>query len=37
MGDILDPYNYSSDQVSWLGVALMVSGIISATLIGLYV
>ena len=37
MDDILDPYGYAPDQVSWLGVALMVTGIISAALIGLYV
>ena len=37
MDDILDPYGYTPDQVSWLGVALMVAGIVSAALIGLYI
>lgn len=37
MDDILDPYGYSPDQVSWLGVALMVTGILSAAVIGAYV
>ena len=37
MDDILDPYGYNPDQVSWLGVGLMVAGIISAALMGAYV
>lgn len=37
MDDILDPYGFSPDQVSAFGAALMISGIISAALFGIYV
>lgn len=37
MDDILDPYGYNSDEVSYYGIGLMVTGIISAALIGAYV
>ena len=37
LDDILDPYGYNPDQVSWLGVALMVMGIVIAVVLGAYV
>jgi hypothetical protein len=37
MDDILDPYGLTPDQVSIFGVALMVTGIISAGIFGAYV
>ena len=37
MDDILDPYGYNSDEVSYYGIGLMVTGIISAAIIGAYV
>lgn len=37
MDDILDPYGFTSNQVSTFGTALMVTGIVSASLFGIYV
>lgn len=37
MDDILDPYGFSPDQVSIIGVGMMVTGIVSAPLLGAYV
>lgn len=37
MDDILDPYGFSNGDVSLLGAALMVTGIVSAGLFGIYV
>lgn len=37
MDDILDPYGYTPDEVSYYGEALMIAGIISAALLGAYV
>lgn len=37
LDDILDPYGYTDDQVSMLGLGMMIAGIISAALIGIYV
>lgn len=37
MDDILDPFDYTPDEVSQFGIGLMVTGIISAALIGAYV
>lgn len=37
MDDILDPYGLSTDDVSILGAALMVTGIVSAGVFGAYV
>lgn len=37
MDDILDPYGLTPDQVSILGVLLMITGIISAAIFGIYI
>lgn len=37
MDDILDPYGYTPDEVSYYGEGLMITGIISAAVIGAYV
>ena len=37
MDDILDPYGYSTDQVSQLGVVMMIVGVIIAVVLGAYV
>jgi Na+/melibiose symporter-like transporter len=37
MDDILDPYGFNPNDVSNFGAALMISGIISAGLFGIYV
>lgn len=37
MDDILDPYDFSTSQVADFGTAMMITGIISAGLFGLYV
>lgn len=37
MDDILDPYGFTPDDVSVFGVAMMITGIVSAALFGAYV
>ena len=37
MDDILDPYGFTSSQVSDFGTAMMITGIISAGIFGVYV
>lgn len=37
MDDILDPYGFTSGDVSILGTGLMVTGIVFAAIFGLYV
>lgn len=37
LDDILDPYNFTPDEVSTFGAALMITGIIAAGIFGIYV
>jgi hypothetical protein len=37
MDDILDPYGFTPNDVSNFGAALMIAGIISAGILGIYV
>ena len=37
LDNILDCYGYTSDEVSYIAAAMMVTGIISAAVFGLYI